>query len=167
MLNTNNKPTKFKSPLGVHLSFLCCSQKYPEYQKVGYFSLDKKTYSLSKIGNTWNLTASTSDIEIYGLSKDKDMKFYLRIKLSYSRSGVNSRLGINSKSNYSINKILKKEEFNLMLEFKQVCNGEFYCQPMILNLDFKPNRSSLLKNDYISSHNYHYAKKFFTDHGYL
>ncbi len=87
----------------------------PDCIKVGHIVLlNKNEFILSKNGNTWNLTTAVRNAFLYDLSKNSDHKFYIKLY----HSTVKYFPSNNSFSSYkSINSILNKEEYNLLLEF--------------------------------------------------
>ncbi len=111
----------------------CVSLKSSLENKIT-MNIFKRKYNLSKKGDILYLTTSTRDKDVYELSKNPDIRTYINLKRSFFNY-YNSLSLIYVSS--SIDKMLNKEYFNLLLEFDNIIEDQV--QPLILNLNYDLN----------------------------
>ncbi len=100
-----------------------------------------KNYKLELNKNTWYLTTSIRDEMKYNLLTDPNIRFILLDLQSYV--SVFDYLQTFKQKEYPLNKMLDKEHFDLLLEFKNTNNNKFdSIKPFVLTVKYDPKCSS-------------------------
>ncbi len=132
----------------------------PDYKILGnfIFNLIDKDYNLSKTNNTWYLTLSTSDRQIFNILSEPNYKFTIHMTSNvYGSPKQKNKNEFIKIFYYDIQKILLKEYYDLLIEMCYPCqdlnvnfNEDRFKQqfPLILNLKFDPDSKTHVLYDH-------------------